>query len=72
MGSVNDYRRFVAYFHYVGWSCWSFGFHVDVCQPNIEIHLPMGFVRLGWERLATYMFRADGSAKYRTVGIGAP
>jgi hypothetical protein len=36
------------YWHFVDWTCISFGFHVDFYQPNIEIHLPFGFFRFGW------------------------
>jgi len=40
--------RFRAYFYFVGWSCLSLGVHVCLSCPNIEIHLPFGFVRIGW------------------------
>jgi len=42
-------RRFVCYFFFVGWDCISFGLHVSFSRPNIEIHLPFGFFRIGWE-----------------------
>ena len=60
-------RKFVAYFHYVGWCCLSFGFHVCLRSPNIEIHLPTGFIRIGMVRTGTIqeMFAV------RTWGIGA-
>jgi hypothetical protein len=35
------------YFWFVGWDCISFGLHVCVGGPNIEIHLPFGFLRIG-------------------------
>lgn len=41
-------RKSAFYFHFVGWSCLSLGFHIDVHKPNIEIHLPFGFIRIGW------------------------
>jgi hypothetical protein len=41
-------REFVAYFHFVSFSHLSLGFHLDIVSPNIEIHLPFGFVRIGW------------------------
>ena len=40
-------RRFVMYFFFVGWDCISFGFHICVSLPNIEIHLPFGFIKIG-------------------------
>ena len=35
-------------FHFIGWECISLGFHVCWSLPNIELHLPFGFVRIGW------------------------
>lgn len=41
-------RQFIAYFFFVGWDCISVGFHVCLTAPNVEIHLPFGFLRIGW------------------------
>jgi len=38
------------YYYFIAWSHFSFVFHVDFSSPNLEIHLPFGFVRIGWER----------------------
>jgi hypothetical protein len=43
-------RRFVAYFWFVGWWALSLGAHVSLRDPNVEIHIPFGFVRIGWIR----------------------
>lgn len=43
-------RRFVCYFWYVDWLAFSFGFHIDLRHFNIEIHLPVGFIKVGFER----------------------
>ncbi|TCD15154.1 hypothetical protein [Oricola cellulosilytica] len=40
--------RFQCYFWFVGWWAISFGFHASLRDPNVEIHLPFGFVRIGW------------------------
>jgi len=46
---LEPYKRvFVAYFHFVGWWAFSLGISLDVKSPNIEIHLPFGFLRIGW------------------------
>jgi hypothetical protein len=42
-------RKLVAYFFHTGWGHFSLGFHVSLSEPNVEIHLPFGFLRLGWE-----------------------
>lgn len=42
-------RRFCAYFFYVHWDCISLGLHVSLACPNIELHVPFGFFKLGWE-----------------------
>ena len=44
-------RDFVAYWFHSGSSHISLGFHLDWYSPNIEIHLPFGFFRIGWARL---------------------
>lgn len=43
--------KFAAYYYFVGWDCLSLGFHVCTSAPNIEIHLPFGFIRIGWVRM---------------------
>lgn len=47
-------RYFVAYFHFLGWYYVQLGFHVDFEGPSIELHIPFGFIRVGWRG-----FRAD-------------
>jgi hypothetical protein len=39
--------RFVAYFYFVGWDCISLGLHLCWSLPNVEMHLPFGFIRIG-------------------------
>jgi len=41
-------HKYCAYFWHNGW--WNFvqfGIHVDFSVPNLEIHVPFGFVRIG-------------------------
>jgi len=40
-------ERFVAYWFFTGWTQISFGINISLEGPNIEIHIPFGFVRLG-------------------------
>lgn len=51
-------REFIAYFFFVGWWAISFGLHVDLKSPNIEIHVPFGFIRIGFCR---WELRDDGT-----------
>jgi hypothetical protein len=41
--------RYSCYFYFIGWWNWSLGFHINPSIPNIEIHLPFGFIRIGRE-----------------------
>jgi hypothetical protein len=41
--------RFTAYFWFMGWDCLQLGIHVCLSLPNIEIHIPFGFIRIGRE-----------------------
>jgi hypothetical protein len=43
-------ENFICYYHFISWWHWSLGVHVDPWHPQIEIHLPFGFVRLGYVR----------------------
>lgn len=40
-------QRFVCYFWLSGLSHISLGLHLDWAMPNFEIHLPLGFIRIG-------------------------
>lgn len=40
-------EQFVCYFWFVGWDCISLGAHVCLGAPNVELHMPFGFVRIG-------------------------
>ena len=42
-------RRFVCFYHFNSWLHFSLGFHIDFASPNIEIHIPTGFIRIGWQ-----------------------
>ena len=41
-------QNFVCYFFFVGWDCISFGIHFCLSAPNFEIHIPFGFIRIGF------------------------
>ena len=43
-------RRFICYFYCNGLAHFSLGFHICFEQPNIEIHVPLGFFRIGWTK----------------------
>ena len=40
-------KKWVCYFYCNGLNHFSLGFHFDWTLPNIEIHLPFGFIRAG-------------------------
>jgi hypothetical protein len=42
-------KRFVYFFCFTGWGEFSLGFHVDVISPNVEVHVPFGFFKVGWQ-----------------------
>lgn len=39
--------KWAFYFYFIGWSFWSLGIHIYPPAPNIEIHLPFGYIRVG-------------------------
>ena len=42
-------QHFVCYFWFNGWTNINLGISLSLKPVNIEIHLPFGFIRLGWE-----------------------
>lgn len=46
-------RRFECFFNFLGWWHWSTGVHLDVRHPHVDLHVPFGFLRLGWCRVPT-------------------
>ena len=41
-------KKFVAYFYCNGFDL-SLGISVNFERPNLEIHVPFGFFRIGWQ-----------------------
>lgn len=41
--------RFVCYFHFVSWDAIAFGVSLHLRARHAEIHLPFGFIRVGFE-----------------------
>ncbi len=54
-------KKFVAYFYHPpkGWWYIQLGFHVDLSSPNIEIHVPFGFFRIGIVKVYSYDLGED-------------
>lgn len=53
---LSENRKFEVIWHFVGWGSLSFGFHIDFYVLNIEIHLPFGFIRIGYESKYDYYY----------------
>ena len=46
-GEDDPKKIFSANFHFIGWNQWSIGLSICPTIPNIELHLPFGFIRIG-------------------------
>jgi len=60
---ANLIRKFVCYFHFVSWTCISLGLHADIFLPNIEIHIPFGFIRFGYQWTSKELSENDSNNK---------
>jgi len=49
-------RKFVFYIHWQNLTQINFGISFDLMSPNIEIHLPFMFIKIGWEGLNIYEY----------------
>lgn len=61
---TNRTRVFQLFFQFLGWRYLSFGVHVGLDGPHIDLHVPYGFVRLGWWRWEV----ASHHKHYRSYG----
>jgi hypothetical protein len=52
-------RRFVAYFLWQGFRSINLGVSLCLEKPNLEIHIPFGFFRIGWDAVVNYRFWSD-------------
>jgi len=41
-------KKFKTIYHFISFYHISLGFHIDFSSPNIEIHLPFSFIKIGW------------------------
>ena len=62
-------KQFIAFFYFVAWDCVSLGLHVSFKNPNIEIHLPFGFIRIGWVDVCVDMPEVYAATRRRTFGL---
>ena len=63
-------RSFICYFYFGGWDNFSLGINLNVVQPNIEIHLPFGFIRLGWVLTDDVPAMNEHQCSWRRFGYG--
>lgn len=61
-------KQFIYYIHFVGFNEISLGFHVDIASPNIEIHLPFCFIKIGWQGVLSEEYFGEFKKRYRTYG----
>ena len=61
-------RRWECYFYWQGWDDINLGLHLNWRIPNIEIHLPFGFIRAGLTSHYDYM---DGHKLIHRVPLAA-
>lgn len=52
-------REFVCFLHYIGLDNISFGISLNWHCPNIEIHLPFCFIKIGWQATYSWQERED-------------
>jgi hypothetical protein len=65
-------KTFKAFYHVTGWYPINFGINVDFQKPNMEIHIPFGFIRIGWDNMPR-RFKdddfEDNKFMYKTFGF---
>lgn len=57
-------RRFVCVIYWLGLAHLSLGAHVYLAGPNLEVHFPGGFFRLGWHGKHRYVTQSKLNRSY--------
>jgi hypothetical protein len=60
-------NRFEIFLKVLGWHCISFGIHIDIYAPRIEIHLPFCWIRVGWSRERQFITRTWEDGLYQLI-----
>lgn len=60
-------KQFIAYFYCNGFNHISLGIHLDWTAPNMEIHFPFGFFRIGWQEF--WPENRSNNLLYRSFGL---
>ena len=61
------FYKWVFFYYLVSWYHFNLGIHIDFKSPNIEIHIPFGFIRFGKE--IGYRYDIDKSILGKTIGF---
>lgn len=62
-------RQFVAYFHFGSWADLALGASIHLRGPHVEIHIPFGFVRVGFIRVGAVEPINQQAVAWRSFGI---
>jgi len=62
-------KKFVANFWFVGWGEISLGLHIDLFSTNIEIHIPFGFIKIGFAKVFSQKPMNWDAIKHKGFGI---
>lgn len=46
-------KRFIIGYHYINLWQWSLGMHIDLQWPHLMLHVPTGFITVGWWHYGT-------------------
>lgn len=60
-------KYFLVYFWFVSWTDISFGINIDIKAPKIELHVPFGFVTIGWQKRTISMNADQVKWRYKPI-----
>jgi hypothetical protein len=66
---MEQQRVFVCMWTFIGWQDISLGFHVCLGEWYIDLHVPFGWLRVGWEKVPRKMVVAFAHPWYRQYGL---
>lgn len=68
MSKEQTRRIFCLYFHFINWHSISLGLHIDLRDGRLELHIPFGFVAVGFHRISRHLPINYHQIEWRSFG----
>jgi len=59
-------KKFISMWTFIGWTDISLGFHINLGHTYLDLHVPFGWIRIGWENYPKHLIAKRNKQYGRT------